>query len=462
MVPASAQEYEATQVIAVEIGKPLPVLQARLLEDGQQYRKARLLVLLHTHPLGTVDVVFDDGTLYPAVYAQRIWAALRSEILDHLKQDGMPAIPRLSSDGIATSASLACLYTRERALDHAPFVSVILCTRDRPALLDRVLRALLAQEYAHYEVIVIDNAPRTSATADVIRQRFANMPRLRYVLERRPGLSTARNRGIMEARGSILAFTDDDTVPTPTWLAALVAAFRGAENVTCVTGLAFPLAMDTHAQYWFEEFGGFNKGYTRQVFSLATRHEQPPLFPYTAGRFGTGANMAFTATFLRSMGGFDASLGVGTESGGGEDLDAFFRVIAAGCTLVYEPDALLYHEHRRDYDALRNQIANAGRGLVAYLLKTIDDDRSRVFDILRRVPYGLYFVLSPTSSKNHHRSHTYPRELALLELRGMARGPVAYLRARWRKRVTGGLRPFERTVPSVAPKVTLQLPAIRG
>ena len=77
-----------------------------------------------------------------------------------------------------------------------------------------------------------------------------------------------------------------------------------------------------------------------------------PLYPYTAGVFGSGANMAFRADALRAMGGFDTSLGAGSAALGGDDLAAFFDVIEAGHTLVYEPTAFVRHRHRADRTVL--------------------------------------------------------------------------------------------------------------
>lgn len=442
---ASNDRYEPMQVETVEIGHPLPLLSAHTLPDGRLYQRARLLTQLHGHPLGVVDVSLDHGDLTPEACAEQIWNGLHAEILAHLAHDRLPSVDHLDGEGLPRTHTLRCGEERSYMLAHAPSASVVICTRDHPQQLRRCLDAVLSQHYPAFEIVVIDNAPHTTATLELVRNHFADVPNLRYFLERRPGLSVARNRGIMEARGSIVAFTDDDTIPSPQWLTSLVTGFDAAEDVACVTGLAFPFALDTPAQFWFEEFGGFNKGYSRRIFRSTDAHPDTPLHPYTAGRFGTGANMAFTARFLREMNGFDAALGAGSLARGGEDLDAFFQALARGHTLVYEPDALLYHEHRPEYAALRQQIYDAGRGLVAYLTKIVAEDKARLIDIAGRLPYGMYFAFSPRSPKNAHRSATYPRELAWIEVKGMLTGPIAYARADWRKRLAGGSHPPSRT-----------------
>src|SRR5204862_6861013 len=64
---------------------------------------------------------------------------------------------------------------------------------------------------------------------------------------------------------------------------------------------------------------------------------------------------------------FDPALDVGTVTNGGGDLEMFFRVLDGGHVLMYEPEALVWHRHRREYPKLREQIANNGIGFYSYL-----------------------------------------------------------------------------------------------
>jgi hypothetical protein len=235
----------------------------------------------------------------------------------------------------------------------------------------------------------------------------------------------------MAAKGEIMAFTDDDVLVDSYWLVELVRGFSRADDVACVTGLILPLELETPAQFWIEEFGGFNKGFTRRVFDMAENHPKTPLYPYTAGRLGSGANMAFRATFLRSVGGFDPALGPGSPAQGGEDLTLFFQAVTLGYKLVYEPASLAYHPHYREYVGLRKQIYNYGVGLVAYLTKNLLDNPRLLFDFIPKLPYGLVFTLSTDSPKNSKKSEDYPKELTTIELKGMLYGPFAYLYSRW-------------------------------
>jgi glycosyltransferase involved in cell wall biosynthesis len=430
----SGESFSPVRICEVEIGEPLPDISATNEQTGQQYQRAQCLIRLHTQPLGLLELPLDESGANAEVYAGHIWQALGEQINAHLREDGLPEVTMLDAAGLPGRHTPRCLQERAAFLQRAPFVSVIISTRDRPDRLARCLPALLALQYPGYEVIVVDNAPSTSATADFIQQTYADEPKIRYVREDRPGLSAARNRGIVEARGEIIAFTDDDVVVDACWLASLARGFEAAENVACVTSLILPLELETPTQLWFEEFGGFNKGFNRRVFDRRSGRKDTPLYPFTAGRFGTGAGMAFTARFLKEERGFDLALGVGSRTCGGEDLAAFFRVVLRGDRLVYEPASLAYHEHRRDYASLQKQMYDYGIGLTAYLTKIVADNPLLLFRIVIRVPQGLFFILSPRSTKNQKKSTHFPKELTNLELKGMLLGSLRYLKGRFTDR----------------------------
>jgi hypothetical protein len=140
--------------------------------------------------------------------------------------------------------------------------------------------------------------------------------------------------------------------------------------------------------------------------------------------------MAFRADILREMGGFAVDLGAGTAAHGGEDLDILLRTILAGHTIVYEPAALMWHQHRRSVSALRRQMFRYGVGLAATVTKWILDDPQTAMAVLRRVPRGILLLLAPMSDKNKRKSASFPRLLTVLELAGVLVGPLAYLRSR--------------------------------
>lgn len=433
-IEAQGGDYAPVRILELELSCPLPTISAVDDKTGQSYRRARCLVRLHTQPLGIVELTLDKNELSPHDYVQPIWDTLNAQINEHLQKDGLPSMSRLDEKGIASPRTPDCLEERERFLADAPFVSIIVSTRDRPEAIQRCLRSLVSLHYPRYEVIVMDNAPSTNETADFIQQTYHEMPHVHYMREDHPGASWARNCGILAVKGEILAFTDDDVIVDPYWLLELVRGFSLADEVVCVTGLAMPLELETPAQYWFEDHERLNERFTQHIFDMVENHPKVPLYPYATGQFGTGSNMAFTAAFLRSVGGFDPALGPGSQAPAGEELALFFQVVTQGYKLVYTPASLLYHQHRRDYTSLRQQIYGYGVGVTAYLMKILLDNPRLFFDLVIKVPYGLYFSLSSRSPKNSKKSAHYPKELTGLELKGMLYGPFAYLQSRWHLR----------------------------
>lgn len=310
------------------------------------------------------------------------------------------------------------------------FVSVIVPTRERPDLLTACVDSILASDYPadRFEVVVVDNRPETDATrasVDVLAARGAVV----YTRCDLRGQARARNHALRESRGDPVLFTDDDVVVDRSWIAEMVKGFDDP-HVGCVTGRVAAFELDTPAQALFEEFAGHMRDDAARTFDLGAHRPDDPLFPYNAGRFGTGNSMAFRRDVLAELGGFAPISCNGVTLA--EDIDAFLRTILAGHAIAYRPSAVVFHRHRRDYDALRKQVLHYGMAVTALLTKTILDRPSVALDLIRRVPAGVRYALSDASAKNQYRTSSYPRELKLLELAGFAAGPWAYLRDRRR------------------------------
>jgi GT2 family glycosyltransferase len=438
--------FEPIRVLELELADELPRLDATA-SSGSRHRRALVLVRLHSRPLGMVELVLRHDGCAPTEYAPAIWRALSADINRHLLDDGLEPVSQLTAGGLRPGRPPRCVEARERALADAPFVSVIVATRDGTERLADCLDSLQRLAYPSYEIIVVDNAPSTGATRELIAARDdGGTPRVHYVHAPSPGLAEAHNRGLDRAHGTIVAFTDDDVIADRLWLLELVRGFDGP-HVACVTGMILPAELETQAQVWLEQYGGFAKGFAERVFDLSANRPPAALFPYTAGALGSGANMAFRTDVLRRMGGFDPSMGAGTRAVGGDDLAAFFDVIAAGHTLAYVPAALVYHRHRRDYESLQRQAYSYGVGLTAYLAKTVLDRPARIFHLAWLLPRGLAHLVSPSSPKNANKRADYPRELTRLERRGMLSGPAAYVRARRESRALGRRRAASAPAP---------------
>ncbi|WP_328480322.1 glycosyltransferase [Streptomyces sp. NBC_00377] len=325
-----------------------------------------------------------------------------------------------------------------------PFTTVVVATRERAEKLAHALDSLLAQDHPDFEIVVVDNARVTHATRDLVRRKYAE--RVRYVTEPMPGLAVAHNKGVGAARGEVIAFTDDDVVADPRWLTELTAPFTADPGLGCATGLILPARLGTPAQVLLESHGGFAKGFTARTYDPKEPPADEPLFPFTAGRFGSGANMAFRAEVLRAVGCFDPATGAGTLARGGDDLYGFVRVLADGHRLHYTPRALVWHHHRETWRDLETQAYGYGAGLTAYLTAILVNRPGLLPAFLARLPRGIAHARTLTAGReagataggspggHDDRSHAWPGRLSRLQRRGMLYGPVGYLRARraWR------------------------------
>jgi GT2 family glycosyltransferase len=422
--------FQPVRLLDIELSLPLQEISSFDPKTGRSYQRGLAFIFLHHFPLGSIDLEFDGYTLTPVEVSAQIWEALSAPINQHLMIDKVSSIARLDVGGIQVSGPPACWQKMSNALDDPPSFSVVVCTRDHPESLAVTLDSLQSLDYPHYEIILVDNAPATNATLELVQADFGSLKNLRYVREDRPGLSAARNRGLAESKGEFIAYTDDDVKVDARWLKRLVQGFSLGENVACVTGLVLPAEIETSAQAMMEQYGGMGKGFVPRIFDLDCYRSKQGLYPFTAGSFGVGANMAYKTSVLRSFGGFDLALGTGTLACGGEDLAMFFNIVTQGYQLVYQPCAFIRHYHRRTYAAFQKQAFSYGVGLTAYLTKIMLDRPSRLFELAMRIPAGVWYLLDQNSPKNQKKHSKFPSKINWLERKGMLYGPLAYWRSR--------------------------------
>jgi cellulose synthase/poly-beta-1,6-N-acetylglucosamine synthase-like glycosyltransferase len=294
--------------------------------------------------------------------------------------------------------------------------------------LNSILRGAVKPE----RLIVVDNASSSSATAELVRQYAKQHPTVHYVREQEPGLARAHNAALPYVNSPIVAFTDDDVLVDHQWLRRIVQAFADDESVACVTGMIAPRELDTLTQQWLEANVLYDKGLQRRTFDAESHRPADPLFPYTSGAFGSGANMAFRTSFLHERDGFDEALGAGTIAMGGDDLAAFYDVISSGKRLVYEPAAIVLHQHPRQYEALKRQTYGYGAGLGAHLTRCLLRSPSIALTFLRHLPAVVHRgteIVLPTAAVE---LPPYPRELSRLQLKGVASGPWRFFLSRRR------------------------------
>jgi GT2 family glycosyltransferase len=407
-------------VSELELAEPITDVRLPARGDGVPYNGVHLLVRMQHTPVGYVFLAPDE--LSAAEVCGRVWRQLGSTVNERRTQAGLPALDALLADGIPAEPALDAEWGDD------PLVSVVVCTRNRPDSVLVTLRGLADLRYAPFEVVLVDNAPSSDATKDAVAREFGDDPRFRYVRELRPGLSCARNRGLVEASADIVAFTDDDVQVDEWWLNGMVRGFRAVSDVACVTGLIATAEIDNAAQLYFHLREGWGANVERRIFDLGDNRDDSPLYPYSAGIFGAGANFAVSRMALKEVGGFNEALGAGMPSGGGEDLNMFMRIVLSGHRLVYEPSAMVKHFHRTDLGELSRQMRAYGSGCTAALTAIfLDSPRAR-----RELPLKVLAGMARMRnlSKSVRENEALPSGLIRREIVGFLIGPGLYLKGK--------------------------------
>lgn len=413
--------YGPIKVLDLDLGTPITSLSGL-----EAYPWIRFLVRLHRRPIGYVSLPTENGTCARARIVQAVLEHHSSTLIRHLVREGL--IDPVPSNGVSIDALFHLSPPTLSLPTPPPVVTVAVCTRDRTDNLALCLDSLTHLRYPHLDVLVVDNAPSSEATQTLVASRF---PKFRYVHEPRPGLDWARNRAIRESTGDLIAFTDDDVVVDSAWVTELVRAFAENDNVMAVTGLVVPYELETDAQILFEDYGGFGKGFERIWYQTDLRTDANIARVHgMAGKFGTGANMAFRRTLFEQIGLFDPALDVGTVTNGGGDIEMFFRIIKEGHTLLYEPSAIVRHRHRRDYASLRRQIVNNGIGFTAYMVRSALYYPNERFAFLRLAWSWIRYWHGRRIIASFRGKESFPRDLIMGEFWGSLIGLTRYHQAR--------------------------------
>jgi O-antigen biosynthesis protein len=410
------------KVIDIELSQPWPTI-----EDLASYLSVQGLVRLYGVPLGYVKLPISNGRCRAATIAHKVleqynWTILRQH-LNHALWRNCLTLDGNAINEANQSFDIAKLLPLPPAKISMPLpsVTVAVCTRDHPADLAICLDSLVPIDFPGLEILVVDNAPSSDATALLVAERY---PQVRYVCEPRPGLDWARNRAIIEAQNEIIAYADDDVVADAGWVAAIAEAFADSPEVMAVTGLVVPYELETDAQVMFELNGGFGRGFERRRFYVA-KGEPMPWNLMGTGNCGTGANMAYRRSVFQTIGGFDPALDVGTVTNGAGDLEMFFRILVEGHVLVYEPSAIIRHRHRREYAKLKSQLQNNG-SVFSYLICAVKAYPHLWRGLLKLGLwyFGSYHLRRAVMLSTH--PNRLPRDLVWAEIKGCLIGLGRY------------------------------------
>jgi O-antigen biosynthesis protein len=239
-------------------------------------------------------------------------------------------------------------------------VSVVICTKDRPDALARCIDALRECTPPPAQVVVVDQGDRPAAPAGV-----------EYVHMTERGVSRGRNRGARAAEHELLAFTDDDCVPAPEWIRVLERGFEG--GVDGVTGRVLPLPGESGVAV------SSRTSTARRTFS------GPGQTPWA---IGTGGNLSVRRSAFEAVGGFDEALGPGTPARAAEDVDLLYRLVNEGFAILYEPDAVVYHELKSRRSRVGGRYGY-GLGLGAFLARHAARGDAHARALRRRYAFGL-------------------------------------------------------------------------
>ena len=224
-----------------------------------------------------------------------------------------------------------------------PSVSVIIPVRNGEPTIEPLLESLQRLDYDRnkVEVVVVDGNS-TDRTGDIVRKYPVKL-----IIERKEGLNAARNTGMRNSDGEIIAFTDCDCIVPSNWIKKIVENFKDPQ-VGCV--------------------GGSAKGHDDDFISQYADNSIIPLMPFFKKRerlhmiklflhHPAGCNMAFSRKAFEEVGCFDESIRYGFD-----DVEFVERVCKAGYKMVLDPNVRVWHKHRSTLKEFLKQNFSYGRG----------------------------------------------------------------------------------------------------
>ena len=301
---------------------------------------------------------------------------------------------------------------RPQAATGNPALSIVVCTYQRPQLLEACLRSCLGQQVPLgivYEIVVVDNDGARSALPVVTALGLASDPKLRYVTEPVANIANARNRGVQEAKGELIAFIDDDFVVPESWMTTVIG-LMGDGQADVLLGDVRPIFEGT--------------GAPRGVANAFTRHapEASGRVPvrsdgYTPGARSGNAILRRDFCFDAGQQGFDPAFG----RSGGEDSEFFMRLGRRRPLIIASAEAYVLdfvpRERQSEAYVIRRALRE-GRSYARLMYKNSSWPRLKALDLalrgfLQAAHATLLLMASPRLTRERRLDLRIRRGLAL-------------------------------------------------
>jgi len=282
-------------------------------------------------------------------------------------------------------------------------ITVAIPTLNRPAELTRCLDGLFKGTTVPAEVLIINQGGYHAVELVIQCFRLQHSTPIIHCSQPLKGLSAARNLATNQAHCNIIAFTDDDCVPDPDWLAHIESVLITTPTADGVTGSIQPLGTGNPGEF------PVSIRTDKKVMTFQRR-----ALPW---QVGSGGNFAIRRQWLFLVGGFDERLGAGSPGQAAEDADLFYRLLQADAIIRYEPKMVIYHECQ-DAARLMRSFWTYSYGIGAFSAKHMRKGDLYIAYILG---VWLFWLIWRTGSSILHRNRLYSSE-GLLSLRGCTRG----------------------------------------
>jgi len=217
-------------------------------------------------------------------------------------------------------------------------VSVVICSYNRAAYIGGALDSLYQQTASkdNFEVIVVDNNSTDDTEQVVAKWRAENQEgHFHYSTETNQGASFARNTGAAAAKGGWLCFMDDDAIATPTYIENIIQHIHAKPEAIGFGGRIIPKYIPSEPK-WMSYY----------VSSLVGNFDYAPTAcAFENGKYPIESNMIVKKVVYDSIGGFNTQIPgvVGTLRIGGEGKELFYKILALGHTIYYDPAICVHH-----------------------------------------------------------------------------------------------------------------------